>query len=58
MNFYLGQEYHDYKEKFKKIKEHIRSLRALKTGSNAETFRWLVDRTYNYVLEVEEEEKE
>ena len=49
MTFYLGKEYFDYLEKFKNVKDYIRGLRALKTGSNAETFRWMLDRMDDYV---------
>ena len=61
MTFYLGKEYFDYLEKFQRVKEHIRGLKALKTGSNAETFRWILDRMDMYVkgdLIMEEDEKE
>ena len=53
MTFYLGREYKNYSEKFMKVKEFIRSLRALKTGSNAEAFRWILDRMDEYIKEEE-----
>ncbi len=51
MTFYLGREYDTYAKKFMRVKEHIRGLKALKTGSNAETFRWILDQMDKYVKE-------
>jgi len=51
MTFYLGREYPEYEKKFKDVKEFIRGLKALKTGSNAEAFRWMLDRMHEYVQE-------
>ena len=57
MTFYLGREYNEYSEKFMKVKEFIRGLRALKTGSNAEAFRWILDRMDEYIDEETNEQK-
>ena len=57
MTFYLGREYIKYSEKFMKVKKYIRKLRALKTGSNAEAFRWILDQMDKYVTEEMEKEK-
>ena len=57
MMFYLGKEFLTYQEKFKVVKEYIRGLKALKTGSKSETFRWMVDRMYEYVIEETEKEE-
>ena len=57
LTFYLGREYEKYSEKFIKVKEFIRGLRALKTGSNSEAFRWMLDRMDEYVTEEMEKEK-
>ena len=54
MTFYLGREYDTYSKKFMRVKEHIRGLRALKTGSNAETFRWILDKMDKYIKEEKE----
>lgn len=55
MTFYLGREYDTYSEKFMRVKKHIRGLKALKTGSNAEAFRWILDQMDTYVREKEKE---
>lgn len=57
MMFYLGKEFHVYDEKFKTIKEYIRRLSYLKTGSKSEVFRWMLDRMYKYVCEKLDEEE-
>lgn len=57
MTFYLGREYEDYSKKFMRVKEFIRGLRALKTGSNAEAFRWILDRMDEYIAEEEDKEE-
>lgn len=54
MTFYLGREYDEYSAKFMRVKKFIRKLEALKTGSNAETFRWILDQMDKYVTEEEE----
>jgi hypothetical protein len=53
MNFYLGEETKKYRQKFKEIKEFIRPVLD-DSSSNAETFRWVVDRMYEYVAEEKE----
>ena len=59
MMFYLGKEFHDYDKKFQVIKEYIRKLSYLKTGSKSEVFRWMLDRMYVYVCEkLDEEDKD
>lgn len=55
MTFYLGREYKEYAEKFMNVKEFIRGLKALKTGSNAEAFRWILDRMDEYIREENED---
>lgn len=56
MTFYLGREYEKYAEKFMNVKRFIRGLKALKTGSNAEAFRWILDQMDKYVEEEKEKE--
>ena len=40
-----------------RVNDWIRGLRALKTGSNAEAFRWMLDQMDKYVKEELEKEK-
>lgn len=54
LTFYLGRKYPEYSEKFMRVKEFIRGLRALKTGSNSEAFRWILDRMDEYIKDEEE----
>lgn len=51
MNFYIGKEYKSYARKFKKIQKFVRNR--LKTGSMAETFRWMVNEMYNSIITME-----
>lgn len=56
MTFYLGREYHLYAEKFEKLKNYITKHYAeIRNGSNAEIFRWMIDRLYPLMQEVLEE---
>jgi len=56
MTFYLGKEYNKYSEIFYEVKKFIRKLRVLKTGSNAEAFRWILDQMNKYIKEELEKE--
>ena len=48
MTFYLGDESTLYKKKFKEIKDHYKP--DVKTGSNSEIFRHIVDVLYTAII--------
>lgn len=58
MSFYCGDEIKTYREKFEAIKKWIIHCNLMKTDYNAEAFRFIIDRFYEYVLEEEEKENE
>ena len=51
MNFYIGKEYKSYAEKFEKIQQFVKNK--LKTGSKAETFRWMINEMYKSIIKME-----
>ena len=53
MTFYLGDESTLYKKKFKEIKDHYKP--DVKTGSNSEIFRHIVDVLYTEITRVKRE---
>lgn len=57
MNFYIGPEYQLYNKKFEAVQKYIRMHEQTKTGSRAETFRWMVDRMYKHIKELIDEAK-
>ena len=57
MNFYIGPEYQAYNKKFEAVRKYVRQQERTKTGSRAETFRWMVDRIFKLVQEKLEEKK-
>ena len=55
MTFYIGREYTTISEKFTFIRNYLRRTEPdIKTGSNAECFRWIVKRMYELVKEKED----
>jgi hypothetical protein len=57
MNFYTGKDYQIIDKKFEAIRKYVRMKEHTKTGSRAETFRWMVNKIYELVLEKLEEKK-
>ena len=54
MTFYIGKEYMTISEKFAYVRNYIRRTEPeIRTGSNAECFRWIVKRMYELVKEKE-----
>lgn len=51
MNFYIGPEYQTYDKKFEAVRKYVRMQEKTKTGSRAETFRWMIDEIYKLVKE-------
>ncbi len=51
MNFYIGAEYKTYNGKFEAVRKYVRMQEHTKTGSRAETFRWMIDEIYKLVKE-------
>ena len=48
MTFYLGKEYTLYEKRFEEIKKHYKS--EVKTASNSEIFRHVVDLLYKAII--------
>ncbi len=57
MNFYIGAEYQEFNKKFEAVRQYVRRREHTKTGSRAETFRWMVNKIYELVLAKLKEEK-
>ena len=59
MTFYIGKEYMTITEKFEYVRLHLKRTEPdIRTGSNAECFRWIVKRMYELVKEKEAENNE
>ena len=57
MNFYIGSEYKRYNDMFEAVRKYVRQQERTKTGSRAETFRWMVDQIFKLVKERLEDKK-
>ncbi len=57
MNFYIGTEYQAFDRKFEAVRKYVRMKEETKTGSRAETFRWMVNKIFELVKEKMKEEK-
>ena len=53
MNFYTGKDHSVINKKFETIRKYVRIQEHTKTGSRAETFRWMVNKIYELVMEKE-----
>ena len=57
MNFYTGKDHGIIDSKFEVIRKYVRMQEHTKTGSRAETFRWMVNRMFDLVQQKLKEEK-